>query len=156
LRGLFRDPMLLALIVYAFTVSIYTASKAQPETLNQAALAIVDEDKSPAATRIITAFNPPYFTVPRLISQSEMMTRMDAGLDTFAINIPPTFSATFWLGDRPPSYSTWMQLACRRRSREAAISSPSLATRSASSCPAIARLLPFRSIWRCARVSTQN
>jgi ABC-2 type transport system permease protein len=91
LRGLLRDPMMLALIVYAFTVSIYTSSRAQPETLNQAALAIVDEDKSPAATRIITAFSPPYFTVPRLIPQSQMIPRLDAGLDTFALNIPPNF-----------------------------------------------------------------
>ncbi|MGX1324646.1 ABC-type multidrug transport system permease subunit [Bradyrhizobium sp. USDA 377] len=91
LRGLVRNPMMLVLIIYAFTVSIYTASRAQPETLNQAALAIVDEDKSPAATRIITAFSPPYFAVPRLISQSDMMSRMDAGLDTFALNIPPNF-----------------------------------------------------------------
>ena len=89
LWGLIRDPMLLILIIYAFTVSIYTASKAQPETLNLAALAIVDEDKSPVSARIITAFNPPYFTVPRLISQAEMDDRMDAGIDTFALNIPP-------------------------------------------------------------------
>jgi ABC-2 type transport system permease protein len=91
LWGLVRDPMMLILIVYAFTVSIYTASRAQPETLNQAALAIVDEDNSPASTRIITAFNPPYFTIPRLILQSEVNARMDAGLDTFALNIPPNF-----------------------------------------------------------------
>ena len=91
LRGLLRDPMMLILIVYAFTISIYTSSSAQPETLNQAAIAIVDEDRSPAATRIITAFSPPYFTIPRLIPQSEMMARMDSGLDTFALNIPPNF-----------------------------------------------------------------
>ncbi len=64
LRGLFRDPMMLALIVYAFTVSIYTASKAQPETLNQAAIAIVDEDRSPAAARIITASARPISQFP--------------------------------------------------------------------------------------------
>ena len=102
LRGLWRDPMMLALIVYAFTVSIYTSSRAQPETLNQAALAIVDEDRSPAATRIITAFSPPYFTVPRLIPQSEMMSRMDAGLDTFALNIPPNFQRDL-LAQRSPA-----------------------------------------------------
>ncbi len=33
LRGLARDPMLLALIVYSFTLSIYTTSRAIPETL---------------------------------------------------------------------------------------------------------------------------
>ncbi|WGR72298.1 MULTISPECIES: ABC transporter permease [unclassified Bradyrhizobium] len=102
LRGLLRDPMMLALIVYAFTVSIYTSSRAQPETLNQAALAIVDEDRSPAATRIITAFSPPYFTVPRLIPQSDIMARMDAGLDTFALNIPPNFQRDL-LAQRSPA-----------------------------------------------------
>jgi len=91
LRGLARDPALLILIVYAFTVSIYTASKAVPETLNRAPIAIVDEDRSPVASRIITAFNPPFFTVPRMISQHEMDSRMDAGLDTFALDIPPNF-----------------------------------------------------------------
>jgi len=102
LWGLVRDPMMLILIVYAFTVSIYTASRAQPETLNQAALAIVDEDKSPASTRIITAFNPPYFTIPRLIPQSEVNPRMDAGLDTFALNIPPNFQRDL-LASRSPA-----------------------------------------------------
>jgi ABC-2 type transport system permease protein len=102
LRGLGRDPMLMILIVYAFTISIYTASRSQPETLNQAALAIVDEDKSPASTRIITAFNPPYFTIPRLISQSEVNARMDAGLDTFALNVPPNFQRDL-LAQRSPA-----------------------------------------------------
>lgn len=91
LRGLMRDPMLLALIVYAFTLSIYTASKAMPETLNRAAVAVVDEDQSPISSRIITAFNPPYFSIPKLITQSEMDRRMDTGLDTFSLDIPPNF-----------------------------------------------------------------
>ena len=91
LWGLIRDPMMLALIIYAFTISIYTASKAMPETLNRAAIAVVDEDQSPISARIITAFNPPYFSIPKLITQSEMDRRMDAGLDTFALDIPPNF-----------------------------------------------------------------
>lgn len=91
LRGLAPDPMLLILIVYTFSLSIYTASNATPETLNHAAIAIVDEDESPISSRIITAFYPPYFSIPRLIDQSEMDKRMDAGLDTFALDIPPDF-----------------------------------------------------------------
>ena len=91
LRGLARDPMLMVLIGYAFTLSIYAASKAIPETLNRAAIAIVDEDQSPVSSRLITAFNPPYFSIPRLITQREMDSRMDAGLDTFALDIPPNF-----------------------------------------------------------------
>ncbi|MFC4169669.1 ABC transporter permease [Teichococcus aestuarii] len=101
LRGLARDPMLLVLIVYAFTLSIYTASKAMPETLNQAAIAVVDEDQSPVSSRIITAFNPPYFAVPRIISQPEMDRRMDAGLDTFALDIPPNFQRDLLAGHSP-------------------------------------------------------
>lgn len=101
LRGLGRDLMLLALIVYSFTLSIYTASTAMPETLNQAAIAIVDEDQSPMASRIVTAFYPPYFMPPRLISQHEMDTRMDAGLDTFALDIPPDFQRDLLAGRSP-------------------------------------------------------
>ena len=101
LRGLGRDPMLLVLIVYAFTVSIYTASKAMPETLNRAAIAIVDEDQSPASSRIVTAFFPPYFSIPKLITQYEMDSRMDAGLDTFALDIPPYFQRDLLAGKSP-------------------------------------------------------
>jgi ABC-2 type transport system permease protein len=101
LRGLGRDSMLLVLVAYAFSISIYTASRATPETLNRAAIAIVDEDQSPVSSRIITAFYPPYFVVPRLISQYEMDSRMDAGLDTFAINIPPNFQRDLLAGRSP-------------------------------------------------------
>lgn len=101
LRGLARDPMMLFLIVYAFSISIYVASEAMPETLNRAPIAIVDEDRSPASSRIITAFYPPYFTVPQLISQPEMDARMDAGLDTFALDIPPNFQRDLLAGRSP-------------------------------------------------------
>jgi ABC-2 type transport system permease protein len=44
LWSLLRDPAMLVLIVYVFTVSVYTAAKAMPETLHNAPIAIVDED----------------------------------------------------------------------------------------------------------------
>lgn len=101
LRGLARDPMLVVLIVYAFTLSIYTASTAMPETLNNAAIAVVDEDQSPVSSRILTAFYPPYFSIPKVISQHEMDRRMDAGLDTFALDIPPNFQRDLLAGKAP-------------------------------------------------------
>lgn len=52
LWSLVRDPMMLVLIVYAFTASIYTAATAAPETLHKAPIAIVDEDQSPLSARI--------------------------------------------------------------------------------------------------------
>ncbi len=101
LRGLRRDPMMLVLIVYAFSVAIYTAATAMPETLNRATIAVVDEDQSPLASRIISAFYPPYFVVPALISPSEMDGRMDAGIDTFALDIPPDFQRDLIGGKAP-------------------------------------------------------
>ncbi len=101
LWSLARDPIMLVLIVFAFTVSIYTAATAMPETLRKAPIAIVDEDHSPLSLRIVSAFYPPYFLPPELITHSEMDARMDAGLDTFALNIPPEFQRDVLAGKSP-------------------------------------------------------
>jgi len=89
--SLLRDPVMLFLVFYVFTISIYTRTTAIPETLNKAPIAIVDEDRSPLSFRLINAFYPPYFLPPIIIDHAEMDARMDAGLDTFALNIPPEF-----------------------------------------------------------------
>lgn len=101
LRGLLRDPMLLLLIAYSFSLQIYTGSSAMPETLNNAAIAIVDEDQSPLSGRISTAFAPPYFIPPKQISIVEMDRRMDAGTDTFALDIPPDFQRDVLASKKP-------------------------------------------------------
>ena len=91
LYSLAHDPIMLVLIAYVFTVSVHTRATAMPETLNNAPIAIIDEDRSPLSGRIVSAFYPPYFMPPKMITQAEMDARMDAGLDTFALNIPPDF-----------------------------------------------------------------
>lgn len=101
LRSLIRDPMMLVLIVYVFTVGVYSAATAMPETLNKAPIAIVDEDRSPLSTRIVSAFYPPHFTPPAMISRSEMDAGMDAGLYTFALDIPPDFQRDVLAHRRP-------------------------------------------------------
>jgi ABC-2 type transport system permease protein len=101
LRGLAREPVMLILVVYVFTFSVYSQSQAMPETLNRAAIAIVDEDASPLSTRITTAFYPPHFVPPVLIDQNEMDARLDAGLDTFALDIPPNFERDVVAGRVP-------------------------------------------------------
>lgn len=101
LRSLMRDPMMLALIVYAFTFAIYSAATAMPETLSRAPIAIVDEDASPLSRRIADAFYPPYFLPPVMITQYQMDARMDAGLDTFALDIPPDFQRDLLAGRTP-------------------------------------------------------
>jgi ABC-2 type transport system permease protein len=101
LRSLLRDPIMLALIVYAFTVAIYSAASALPETLNNASIGIVDEDRSALSARIIGAFYPPYFNPPKLITAAEMDSGLDDGSITFALDIPPNFQRDVLAGDRP-------------------------------------------------------
>ncbi|MFD2237919.1 ABC transporter permease [Aureimonas populi] len=101
LRGLLRDPIMIVLIAYAFTLSIYTSASGMPDALNRATIAIVDEDQSPLSARIASAFYPPYFVTPREIGVAEMDARMDAGLDTFALDIPPNFQRDVLAGKTP-------------------------------------------------------
>jgi ABC-2 type transport system permease protein len=101
LRSLVGDPMLLFLIVYSFTASVYTVSKSTPETLSNAAISIVDEDQSPLSSRIVGAFNPPYFLAPVMITREQMDARLDAGIDTFALDISPDFQRDVLAGRRP-------------------------------------------------------
>src|SRR5690606_31089676 len=74
---------------------------AMPETLNRAAIAVVDEDRSAVSSRIITSLYPPFFVPPQVITHSEMDARMDAGLDTFALDIPPNFQRDLLAGKAP-------------------------------------------------------
>jgi ABC-2 type transport system permease protein len=101
LRSLLRDPIMLVLIAYSFTLAIYAAATAVPETLTRAAIAIVDEDRSPLSARIAGAFYPPYFLPPVMITAAEMDRRMDEGRDTFAIDIPPNFQRDVLAGRQP-------------------------------------------------------
>lgn len=101
LRSLIRDPMMLFLVIYSFTFSVYTAATAMPETLHKAPIAIVDEDRSQLSTRIADAFYPPYFLPPKQVIQAEADARMDAGLDTFSLTIPPEFQLDVLAGRSP-------------------------------------------------------
>lgn len=101
LWSLLRDPIMLALVVLAFTAAIYSAATAMPETLHQAPIAIVDEDDSPLSARIVSAFYPPHFLPPALLSLNEVDPAMDAGKYTFALDIPPNFQRDVLAGKSP-------------------------------------------------------
>jgi ABC-2 type transport system permease protein len=88
LRSLLRDPIMVFLIVFSFTFSIYMSATAQPESLQSAVIAIVDQDQSPLSKRIQDAFYAPYFLPPILISQAEIDAGLDAGDYTFALYLP--------------------------------------------------------------------
>lgn len=99
--SLVRDPIMLVLIAYVFSLSVYDVATGAPDTLHNAAIAIVDEDQSPLSLRITNAFQPPLFLPPKIVTRQEMDERMDAGLDTFALNIPPKFQEDVLAGRAP-------------------------------------------------------
>ncbi|MBY2956631.1 ABC transporter permease [Escherichia coli] len=101
LWSLWRDPMMLVLIVYVFTASVYTKATSMPETLHNAPIAIVDEDNSALSQRVASAFYPPQFTPPAMIDYGDVDPGMDAGLYTFALVIPPNFQRDVLAGRSP-------------------------------------------------------
>ncbi|MBU2425928.1 MAG: ABC transporter permease [Gammaproteobacteria bacterium] len=98
---LWRDPMMLVLILYSFSLNIYIAGTSIPESLHKAAIAIVDEDHSAVSGRIVSAFYPPYFVTPELIGLSEVDAALDSGRYSFVLNIPPYFEQDLLAGRAP-------------------------------------------------------
>ncbi|MFC7299015.1 ABC transporter permease [Herminiimonas aquatilis] len=101
LWSLLREPTMLVLIVYTFTVAIYVAATAAPENLHNAVIAIIDEDDSPLSARIVGSFYPPHFKTPRLITHAEMDIGMDNGDYTFVLDIPANFQRDVLAGEAP-------------------------------------------------------
>ena len=101
LWSLVRDPIMLVLIAYMFTLSVYVAATAMPETLNKTSIAIVDEDGSPLSARISSAFYPPLFNAPAMIPLSGIDMGMDDGDYTFVLDLPPNFQRDVLAGKSP-------------------------------------------------------
>jgi ABC-2 type transport system permease protein len=92
---------MLVLIVYTFSVSIYVAATAMPESLHKAPIAIVDEDGSQLSARIVSSFYLPHFNTPKMISMNEGDAGMDKGDYTFVLDIPPNFQRDVLAGRVP-------------------------------------------------------
>ena len=101
LRSLRRDPVLLMLVVYAFSYGIYSAATGTSSELRNASIAVVDEDHSLLSGRLTAAFLRPYFREPRMISADEIDQVMETGADTFVLNIPPDFERDVLRGRQP-------------------------------------------------------
>lgn len=101
LRSLQHDLVLVLLILWAFSMGIYSAATKMPESLHNAAIAVVDEDQSQLSERLIQAFQAPYFRTPARIDLNEMDRGMDAGRYTFTLNIPPNFQRDVLAGRSP-------------------------------------------------------
>jgi ABC-2 type transport system permease protein len=101
LRSFLRDAVLFGFVVYSFTLAVYTQAQNTAAELNDAAVAIVDEDNSPLSRAVAAAFLPPRFQTPRYISGPEVDHLMDIAAYTFVIDIPPHFERDVMAGRRP-------------------------------------------------------
>lgn len=99
--SLARDPVLMGLIVYSFSMSVYLVADGVETELRDAAIAIVDEDDSALSHRLHGAFLPPYFKPPARIGIEDVDRVMDDGLFTFVVDIPSGFESDIQRGRTP-------------------------------------------------------
>lgn len=101
LRSLFRDTVMIALMLWAFGPSIMQRAGEDQGGVNNASVAFVDEDRSTLSRSLMGALTPPYFQTPELISASEIDQVTDEGRFTFVVVIPPGFESDIRRGLRP-------------------------------------------------------
>ncbi|MFT2092507.1 ABC transporter permease [Paraglaciecola sp. 2405UD69-4] len=101
LRSIVSDKGMVALIIYSFTLAIYGQATATSETVNNASVAIVDEDHSALSGIIANALYPPYFNVPELITADQVNAAMDQSRFMFVVEIPPNFERDVREGRQP-------------------------------------------------------
>jgi hypothetical protein len=101
LRSVLGDGVMVALIIWSLSFSIYSQATAESETVNDASVAIVDEDRSTLSRAIANALYPPYFKTPELISPAEIDESMDLDRFMFVLAIPPSFEEDVRRGRQP-------------------------------------------------------
>jgi ABC-2 type transport system permease protein len=99
--SLLRDVFMLGFVVYSFTVSVYSQATGISHELRNAAIAIVDEDRSTLSQRLASSFHGPEFQTPVMIGHAEVDPAMDSARYTFVLDIPPDFEADVLAGRSP-------------------------------------------------------
>lgn len=94
LRSFLRDYVLLAFVIYAFSLQIMAQANSYSQEVHNAAVAAVDEDHSELSERITRAFLPPYFKPAQPITERDVVPLMNSGKYTFVIDIPPNLLGT--------------------------------------------------------------
>ena len=102
LRSFFHDAVLLAFVIYSFSLAVYSQAQSNSQELHNASVGIVDEDHSALARQMAAALLPPYFKPPQPVRASDIDRLMNVGTYTFIIDIPPNFERDV-LGGRSPA-----------------------------------------------------
>lgn len=108
LRSLQHDLALVLLILWAFSLGVYSSATSMPESLHNAAIAVVDEDQSQLSERLVQAFQAPYFRTPERIDRARWTVAWTPGATPSPSTSRRTSSATCWPGAARQSSSTSM------------------------------------------------
>jgi ABC-2 type transport system permease protein len=98
LRSIRADPMMLILVAYAFSVSVYTVATGASTEAKDLTVGVVDEDHSDLSRRLLDALNPPLFKRSVPITADEIDANMDDGRLVFVLEIPPSFQTDLLSG----------------------------------------------------------
>lgn len=101
LRSLRADPIMLVLVVYAFTIAVYTVATGVKLEARDLTIGIVDEDQSEFSRSLVGTFGPPLFKLSTRIAANEIDAEMNSGRLVFVLEIPPRFQADLQAGRSP-------------------------------------------------------
>jgi ABC-2 type transport system permease protein len=101
LRSFRSDPIMLALVAYAFTVAIYAAATGASTEATNLSVGIVDEDHSDLSRRIADGLTPPTFQRAVEITAGEIDSGMDSQRFMYVIEIPTKFQEDILAGRQP-------------------------------------------------------
>ncbi len=90
LLQLLRDPVLLFVILYGFTIDVYNAGSGVTLQLTNAAVAVQDLDRSAVSRELVGRMLPPQFRVEHSITDdAEGQRLLDSGEVLMVMSIPP-------------------------------------------------------------------
>ena len=101
ISSLAADRVLLVFIAYSFTVMVYTEAKGIRTEVENANVAVVDNDRSQLSSRVRDALLAPQFRPAPVIDRGQVDPLMDRGRQTFVLDIPPRFEADVLAGRSP-------------------------------------------------------
>ena len=101
LRSFRSDPIMLALVIYSFTIAIHAAATGASTEATNLSVGIVDEDRSDLSRRIADGLTPPTFKPAIQLKASEIDASMNSQRVIYAIEIPPKFQADILEGRQP-------------------------------------------------------
>ena len=96
-----RDKVMLALLIYSFSLAILIEATGGSTSVNNASIGFVDEDGTALSQTLADAFFPPEFQRVDYLDAEEIDAAMDAGRYLFIVVVPPGFEADLRMGRSP-------------------------------------------------------